>query len=533
MPEFQYYLNGSDHAIKHIATDTDVYLQRGALAYTNSEADIETPSIVATAIDNGVRFRCTYNYTGEGGTNRIGGLRIQDIILPDAVYINHNQRETQDDPATGPYGHSHDYPRSGLSPLRIVSGSNYTCCVSVHYDVMNDQHDVRLTSQIGTTTGGTAGDHRVQVDFADYSWWVGTAMTEEFGFSSGTKVIDVYIYFVEESKTGRWENSLAAYKAHFDSVATTVPVYPYDLRARAAHFISNTSVSATGNARKFYDGPTGFTGLRADSNGFGPTVDMLIQSGLNWPGGYILWNASGVASNAYDYQFATGTGMYDGTYTNLEDASTEFPRLRAAGHKYVFWHGNSCWLNPTFGGTPTGYLDPSNGTDLATVYDEYDILLDDCQGYGIGLDAYTHAYMRVWDWPTAIAAWRARYPGKEFIFEPPPPDVLLHLAPCYLPADNVSTGARITTGPFKIANKLVPKNVMIAIRSMTLDGFGGASEEVIHEKLYQTRYEMQMCPLIGSVAHRKPRIKLDPGDVLKPDTDKPASRLRAAFGGAL
>lgn len=44
---------------------------------------------------------------------------------------------------------------------------------------------------------------------------------------------------------------------------------------------------------------------------------------------------------------------------------------------------------------------------------------------------------------------------------------------------------------------------------------------------------MQMCPLIGSVAHRKPRIKLDPGDVLKPDTDKPASRLRAAFGGAL
>ncbi|MCA9280203.1 MAG: hypothetical protein H6815_00345 [Phycisphaeraceae bacterium] len=519
MPDFQYSLDGGDIVITHIASSTEVFRQDLSLTFSyNFDADID-PDITLIPIDDGLILRCSYS-----GDGKPYGIALLDFNIAGASYVNMIQKEWLDDPGVDEFGHYANFPGNSYMPVRIITGTDFSVCVSVHYPYETAQFDNRIGVKRGDFYSKTSLQHYVRVDFYNDPTWAGDPMEQPLSLSSEDPptVIDVVIYFVEEGKTGAYEKSLKMFKEYAHATCDMVRKYPYDLRARASHFISNVGVSNTGNARRFNDGSGG---LRADTNGFGPLVDKIIETSPYWPRGPMLWAASGCygEGTSYDYPFAAGTGMFgysgstslypapDATYPSLADCLTEFPRLRQRGIDFMFWHGNSDWIDLPFNNKSGTFLDPDNATHLSNIQNEHTILLTGCQGYGLGLDAMRHDYCSAYRWKELLALYQSWHPDAEFWWEPIAPFFLWAQAPSYVPLDNNGSGV-LWTNRFKCAQYVMNDIVIIGHRSFADVGYGNVDQEIMHERMYHARETLQVAPLMASVMERKPQITLDPGD---------------------
>ena len=372
-----------------------------------------------------VRFHNTTALPGDLGVIKVGGFDLGDAIFERDFRYEGKEQELDSEGRNYKRGGMY-YPSGLYSPVSVMRSDEMTIGVALQYPILEYKHQVYIRAQ---------AEYSLRWGHGWYAMYklnprspTDVKHSEEGRLAPGEQ--REYVFSVRFAPAGvDWLRTLEPYKEFFRSNYGEVQ-YTRDPRPVHCETLAGTGESSMSN-------PFGFRNpyRRPDQNGFGPTVDSLLELTNGGWERTMIWGPSGVrhgsAVEGMPFTMATAwTAELPVTHA-MHDASEQFPRLPAQGVELGFWWGDSAQIWTTWRGTDLQELDTDNAQHVAAAFAE----LDAAYGAGartIGLDAFRR--MQIWKAFPHVQAMRQRAPGAKFIVEPPMGDVMHAIAPCFLVA---------------------------------------------------------------------------------------------------
>ncbi|MGD9688944.1 MAG: hypothetical protein AB7K52_01685 [Phycisphaerales bacterium] len=331
------------------------------------------------------------------------------------------------------------YPQETYSPVHVMGDDRHTLGISLHYPIVEFDHNVMMTI-VGfptTTFGNPAQTWACQFKFE------GTLP------AGATRTYTVAIRATTADRSFLY--TLTPYRDYFRSLYGPVDY------VRDARPVSGSTMSQVEGVSP--DNPRGYQNqhVRPDIVGWAPTVTSVVTARNFGYRRVMLWAPSGClpASTGLNYPYRFMTPMND--IPVMRDSLSEFHRVREAGLELGFWWGNNStlmrgWANPTAEG-----FNPNNEEHVRLAFAELDMAVSAGANL-IGLDAYKQVSPRnmfIW-----LQMMKERAPNAKFVTENAAPDIIHNLSATF----HEATGIR---GPHVLADFLNPGHETWAAISST------------------------------------------------------------------
>lgn len=337
------------------------------------------------------------------------------------------------------------YPGSFYSPVGVLRNDDFAVGVSLLYDVLQDRHGVtvRITKPGGVYASGPGGPGlAIGFDLGNDSTGKGRVVRPARLAPGESRTYRVAVRVVKLDRPAsdrgaqHWLACIEPYRQHFEALYGGV-TYVRDPRPVRQWPIAGQHEQSDTN-------PMGFGGgsNRPDRVGWGPTVRSLMQ-----PAGFertMLWNPGGLYRNNPELNFPCRFVSQLVTSSRLSTAFDDqigLPRLAASGHQVGLWWGRSTRVARQWDIPEWQPIDLAHPDRVALAMHEMRIAAD-TGATAIGLDAFVHDEMPVWQQYEWILTLRRMYPHMTFITEPITCDVLHSLGPTF----NIAWRGGDTTG---------------------------------------------------------------------------------------
>ncbi len=390
-----------------------------------------------------------YSFKNTSNTPRpIGRLNMGILALGERVRVyDHANISTWRDYSYSSFsGVGWPYPGNAYSPVMVVMNQTHAIGVSLLYPVMEYKHDalVRL-GRVGGIFKGPPDKLGWMVSF-DLSNATGVTQYTRLSHQALIQPGETRVYTVairamaRPDAVGRvtdaqqWLTLLEPYKAYFQALYGPVQ---YERRTKPvlAREVANVGAISGTNRRGFSGGSN-----RPDRVGFAPLADEIARQSLGYDS-IMLWSPSGLFySNAQmNYPSRFTAGWLDLPKLQTATDSIGLPAIPRSGKELGLWWGHAARHMDRWDDDEAEPLDPSNPVHMELVH----LQLDLAQRAGatmIGLDAFTHTYMPVWDEVSYLNHLKARYPEMSFITEQVSSDVVHAVTPTFNRAFQASDG---------------------------------------------------------------------------------------------
>lgn len=373
-------------------------------------------------VEGGVDILVTYDNQSGDPADR-GGIDISGIRLGDemvwldgrAVGVFRSENLTK---KKAHQSRPYMYPRDLYSPVITLADAATAVGVSVLYDILEVK--ANLTIGFSMVKTGEQAEYTVNIRFgAQMPTHKPTIKQIDTRIPPHTK--EQYRIAVRFSSPDQPLATLEPYRRFFRSKYGDVQYEP-DLRPVFGWSVSNGSDRKPENPQGFAGGDT----LRADLNGWKPTVDKLLQVAAET--GYrriMLWKPSGTyetANNNFPSEFMSVWPK------KMVESAEELKRFRDAGITLGYWWGNAGVVS---GGWDTGVAWPrdiTNPADIAAGEKELE-LVKRYYGDEVGLDAYS--FIPLWERLPWTKHMQRFCPEQRFITEPADCDILHTITPTF------------------------------------------------------------------------------------------------------
>ncbi|HZW10464.1 MAG TPA: hypothetical protein VFF69_11225 [Phycisphaerales bacterium] len=442
-------------------------------ARNNREAVV--PAVEVVARPDGMDL--VYTYTNDRSHERpLADMRVGALLMPDSlimqdanmrggedVRISHDERPTI----------AYTYPSNIYSPVYVLRDDELAVGVSVMYPLMEYRHDVQFrlaSAKPGLVRGEARGwvlDLRMSTQEGDTTGkgWVSYPAAIAPGES---RVYTVAVRFTE--RPTEWVRTLLPYREYFRARYGGVQ---YDRRD------GPILGYPTGSAQHITPrNPYGFRSekLRPDVHGFGPIVEHML-SPKGWPEVMVVKPTGQYFKNqGWNYPFLFASPLESTTqFRTAFDRRTGLASLPSRGKELALWWGRALQVATEWDPETCETLDPGNPDHRARARRE----LEAAARLGattIGLDAFSHTILPVWESYAWLSDLRREFPQFHFIVEPMACDVLHTLAPTWLRGwdedrDHLRSPEDVYrfSGPHRLADFLLPGHeCILAMRYQAL-----------------------------------------------------------------
>ncbi|MGP1273173.1 MAG: hypothetical protein ACTS22_07555 [Phycisphaerales bacterium] len=417
----------------------------------------------------GLGYDIVYDFTNTSDTTAtIGRLGVGIITLgPELTWYDHNRDSAFRTQRRSDYRSSAlVYPDRLYSPVAVLMNDRFAVGVSLLYDILSDRHEARvgILKPEGSYEAGPGGaGYAVTFEFADTSDRGINSIQHPAELRPGeSRRYVVAVRAVERSDTPTitgpqdWLETLQPYHDHFRALYGGV-TYERDPRPIRKRAVANISA-------RDRDNPDAFVGHdfeRPDLVGFAPLASEI----LNNPGGFattMLWAPTGL-------QFNTSLNFpsrFTSRWLEVEPLTTAFDTQRGLasiprrGGSFGLWWGRAGEMTPAWNTSPSIPLDMHDPAHLAFAENELQLAIR-AGATTIGLDAYVHARVPVWDQYEWLSSVRRRHPDLRIVIEPVTCDVMHTIAGTYLRGWQIVDGRGYdrfykVRRPFYLADYLVP-----------------------------------------------------------------------------
>ncbi len=451
--------DGTHVTMRDAATGAPLMMPRHRPLYDEHMGGPLIPTFRFTPQPDGFDLEATYT----NNTNR--DLELADIYLH--TFTLGDQISIPDfrfagDPVTAtfasPPSWGHEYPRDLYSPVAVLKNRDYAIGVSLLYPILEYKHDVIIAPR---TQGG-----RMAEGEGGQGWQL------RFGFSDPRGIRDhlveparvpagesrTYTFAVRVTRNpNEWVRTLVPYRDYFRSTYGEVEY------TRRTDPVLGLSIATSTELRQ--DNPLGwarrYRGFRPDENGFGPWADEMVSDRTF--DRFMLWAPSGLYQDReknYPFHFVSPLEN-DPNLRTAFDPAIGLPRVAAAGKQLGLWWGHSGWYAPSWDFTEYVPFDPSNPEHRQAAFRELDAAVR-AGATCIGLDAFSHPAIRIWDALPWLEELRQRYPTLTFLIEPKPCDILHRVHPGYYrgwvfpQTANTYEDVNLIDSPFYLADLVNP-----------------------------------------------------------------------------
>lgn len=445
---------GGDQVRMTDARDGTVLMDARGLSLFHARNDAITPTIQVNPQPTG--FDVVYTFHNDAASPRPpAAMRVGIITLGQQIRYRDMcavQRAVPVDVETYRV-QSRAYPDNLYSPVAVLENDRYAVGVSFHYPLMEYKHDVvvslRTPGNQGTGPGGRGWE--VRFDVAQDARAVYPAVVAPGG--SRTYVVSVRVTDVP----AEWVRTLVPYRNYYRSLYGGVQ-YERQITPIVGMSMANSMhISA--------DNPDGWgtPRRRPDLHGWGPWARFLTTDRRDW-NSILLWNGSGLYArnrhNNFPPQF-TSHWLDNPKTATATDERIGLPTVAANGQSLGLWWGRAAQYAPMWDAPTLTPLSIHNPTHVQAALRELDLAVQAGASF-IGLDAFIHRYMPVWDQESWLQTMRDRAPGVRFCIEPSTCDVLHRLVPTFEngwttgPVNIFPDDLYNITNPFYMADFLLP-----------------------------------------------------------------------------
>jgi hypothetical protein len=414
-------------------------------------------------------------------SDQLGVIHTRDFYRDGKAYEMSPER-----PSTGSAMFDENkYPDTLFSPLAFLNAGRYAIGVSVLYPVIDPSwnsldpcpNDYAHRLGIGLhLLGGDNGSRawRVRVALAAAEFWGGAEPTSSEGlvpphqvrqYTVCVRVTDQLRPIIPEQAAGpapenepdaamasqAWLSLFAPYKDYFESRYLGLR-YTADPRPVMGGVTTQTSLITPDNPYGFVSLPGG--GGRPYPDGWGGWHSLLQSERARGWSRYMLWTPTGVFGpdgDNYNFPFQFTSQwrrqvVPGGEPSMLRDLTDDQPD----GSRLGLWWGNSVIIMrswPPKPDTGASTLDPADPQHQALAHDELQGAVETANAEMIGLDAFTLPPWKAYRWLRQLQAW---YPGRRFIQEAQPCDIMSTLSPGFIAGTRTpaEAGYAVVTPPY-------------------------------------------------------------------------------------
>ncbi len=451
--------DGTHVTMRDAATGAPLMMPRHLPLHDGRRGGPLIPTFRFTPHPDGFDLEATYTNT----TNReqdLGDLFLHtftlgpEINIPDFRFAGDPVQAT----FASPPSWGHEYPRDLYSPVAVLANRSHAIGVSIMYPILEYKHDVLIAprTQGGRMAEGEGGQGwQLRIGFSDPR---GNRphLVEPARLQPGET--RTYMLAVRVTRNpNEWVRTLLPYRDYFRSTYGEVEY------TRRTDPVLGLSIATSTEIRR--DNPLGwarrYRGFRPDENGFAPWADEMI--GDRTFDRFMLWAPSGLypePERNYPFHFVSPLENEPNLRTAF-DPAVGLPRVANAGKQLGLWWGHSGWFAPSWDSPEYVPFDPSNPQHRQGAFRELDAAVRAGATY-IGLDAFSHRAIRIWDALPWLEELRRRYPTLTFIIEPKPSDIMHRVTPCYYrgwvfpQTANTYEDVNIIDSPFYLADLVNP-----------------------------------------------------------------------------
>lgn len=345
-------------------------------------------------------------------------------------------------------GTAWQYPGHAYSPVMVVMNETHAVGISLLYPVMEYRHDagVRL-HRVGGVFGGPPESR---------GWMVTFDFSDPPGVNRYTKLAHPAVLQPGERRTytvtvramkkpdmsgpaageQAWLDLLRPYREYFRSNFGAV-AYEREREPVLAWELAGAYQADAQNRRGFGGGVN-----RPDRVGFAPLAQQIAGTNIGY-GSVMLWAPSGVFTVNQHLNFPSRftAGWLDQDRLRTATDATGLPAIVRSGKDLGLWWGRAAEHMDRWEDNESEPLDPSNPGHMSLVRLQLD-LARRAGATMIGLDAFTHELMPVWEQVGYLQTLQREYPEMRFITEQMTSDVVHRVAPTFNRAYRAEAGMR-------------------------------------------------------------------------------------------
>lgn len=472
-------VNTDDDRIRITDLDTGrvLYDQRNLRTYTHrniSEMVIPTLDVVPQPAGMDLVYTYTNNLSE---TRPLADMRIGTLVMPDSLTFQDTKDLGGQDRFITPDDRpsiAYTYPDNTYSPVWVFRDDEQAVGVSVLYPLFQYKHDIQFRLR-----EAPAPDEGMR------GWYIDLRLSSMPGDTTGKGWIDysaslapgesrTYTVTVRFDRTPEeWVRTLLPYRdffrEHFGGVQ-----YQRRTHAIMGYSTSQETLLSSNN-------PYGFRAehLRPDRHGWEPMVNQILDAG-DWPE-ILLIKPSGeyLVNRGWNYPFKMLTQLETTpelrTAFNPDIGLASIPRQ---GRELTLWWGRALQVAEEWDPAYCHSFNPTSESDRRLAFDELD-LARQLGATGIGLDAFSHDIVPVWESYAWLRDMSIAYPEMSFYVEPIACDAVHTLAPTWVRGWDESRdveepeGVYRITGPHMLADFLLPGHeTLLAMRYQALNKFG-------------------------------------------------------------
>lgn len=449
--------------MRDAANGAPIQMPRGpGLHSPRPHSDNVTPQIEVRTQPSG--YDVVYTFTNEKSFARpMGAVNVGVLTLGQNVKTQDLRWESKtiDAVATRPNPiPAWCYPGYAYSPITVLRNGQYAVGVSLHYPILEYQHDVAIrttspTGSAGVGEGGRGWNIQFRLNnFGDDPRYQGSVINDKL-LDPGQRRVYVVSVRVTKNPT-EWVRTLLPYRAYFESLYGGVR-YTRDARPVRGLSVAGEWMLSSSNTMGF----TEPSSLRPDRFGWGPWANR-IRALQGRAQRVMLWAPSGLFRNntGLNYPFQFTSRWNDVPMMN--DAVTKLRTVPQAGIELGLWWGRSTQVMRSWDTNSVEWLNPDNPEHAQLALRELDLAVM-AGTTVIGLD-YFFAGEQTPSWK--LYHWLERMkqhaPGVKFVTEARNCDFMHTLAPTlfdfYPTLEEVQHGEQLMriTEPFYLADLLVP-----------------------------------------------------------------------------
>lgn len=322
-----------------------------------------------------------------------------------------------------------NYPDQLYSPLAVLMNDGYAVGVSLLYDVLSDRHDARvgvLAPNGRYATGPGGAGYAVRFELGDPAEAAEDRVAYDATLAPGqrrTYTVAVRAMVLDRPRTPgvaqEWLEVVRPYRDHFEGLYGGV-AYSRDPRPTRAFPLANSGHASERNPLAYWGGDHG----RPDKVGFAPFINWISANTQNYPT-TLLIAPSGLQQNVslnFPSRFMSPL-QHTSELQTAFDPARGFPSLAGRGVGFGFWWGRAAQVSPGWNMGPLEELDLRYPGRVSRAWHEFQLAT--LAGADlIGLDAFTHARMPVWQQYEWILRMRRHNPELKVIIEPSSSDVM-------------------------------------------------------------------------------------------------------------
>ncbi|MDX9911781.1 MAG: hypothetical protein RBS39_08125 [Phycisphaerales bacterium] len=397
---------------------------RDSLYEADKRSDVLAPSVSMLPKEGGCDLVLNF-HNDRAVPMKIGRIRIGNINLGPNVTWQDFDDVGQDARANAEtwVPQAWVYPENIYSPVAVFRNDKYAVGVSLHYPVIEWEHQARLMIRSPRNPAYDATQRGWEIEFRLSSIGEkGAKLAYDAILQPGERRTYTIAIRVTD-RSDEWVRTLVPYRDYFQSLYGGVDYVRDPRPVNGGTLAAKANVSGANP-----DGWAVPADIRMDRNGWRPLATQLTER-AGWDR-HMLWHAPGhyKQDRTTPFWYATAWNR-DPELAQVFDKNKAFGPLLASGDQLGFWWTFSALIRDRSGNIVG--IDPDDPWMMQQGYNEIDAVARTGATL-VGMDAFSGSYSPGWNRYKWIKNLHERQPQIKFILEPHNSDVMHNLAPTWI-----------------------------------------------------------------------------------------------------